>query len=181
MVLLGAFSRNVYLETTDAGRAGPSFDDDDSGNTKGFHRADFKDEAWPQVATFNTTLDAQGYDRNTVFWYRTKIMVPAKDGKLALFFGEVDGKAEVYVNGEKITVPEKIQNTKKPALPGVKELREGMAKARTPFEVDVTGAIKTGENTIAVRVDHTQITDISLGGIIRPVLLIAKPGAGASK
>lgn len=158
-----------------------SFDEDDSGNAKGFHRADLKDDAWPQVATFNTTLDAQGHDKNTVLWYRTKITVPAKDGKLALFFGEVDGKAEVYVNGEKMTVPPIMQNPKKAAAPGVKEAREGMAKPRTPFEVDVTGAMKTGENTVAVRVDHSQITDLSLGGIIRPVLLIAKPAAAASK
>jgi hypothetical protein len=41
--------------------------------------------------------------------------------------------------------------------------------------VDVTAAMRTGENVIALRVDHTQITDLSLGGILRPVLLIAKP------
>jgi len=46
------------------------------------------------VATFNTTLDAQGYDKNTVFWYRTKFTAPAKHAKLTLFFGEVDGKSE---------------------------------------------------------------------------------------
>ena len=56
----------------------------------------------------STTLDTQGYDKNTVFWYRTKITVPEKHERLALFFGEVDGKAEVYVNGEKIAAPEKI-------------------------------------------------------------------------
>jgi len=158
-----------------------TFDDDDSGNTKGFHRADFADAAWPAVATLSATLDTQGYDKNTIFWYRTKVTVPEKSGRLALFFGEVDGKAEVYVNGEKIAIPEGSANVKKPATPGVKEAREGMAKPRTPFEVDVTAAIKKGENTVAVRVDHTQITDLSLGGIIRPVLLIAKPEAGAAK
>ena len=152
-----------------------SFDEADTGNEQGFHRADFRDEAWPMVATFSTTLDAQGYDRNAVFWYRTKISVPEKHKKLALFFGEVDGKSEVYVNGEKIAVPEQYQNAKKPAVSVVKPSREGMAKPRAPFEIDVTAAIKPGENVIAVRVDHTQITDLSLGGILRPVLLIAKP------
>ncbi len=158
-----------------------SFDEDDSGNAKGFHRADFKDDAWPQVATFSATLDTQGFEKNTVFWYRTKITVSEKHENLALFFGEVDGKSEVYVNGEKIAVSQAVPNAKKAASPGVKEAREGMAKARTPFEVDVTAAMKTGENTVAVRVDHSQITDLSLGGIIRPVLLIAKPKAGSAK
>ncbi len=152
-----------------------SFDETDTGNEQGFHRADFKDDAWPLVATFDTTLDAQGYDKNTVFWYRTKITVPEMPRKLALFFGEVDGKAEVYVNGEKLAVPEQYQNAKKPVAPGVKPPRDGMTKPRAPFEVDVTAAMHTGENTIAVRVDHSQITELSLGGIVRPVLLIAKP------
>ena len=158
-----------------------SFDDDDSGNAKGFHRADFADGAWPEVATLSTTLDTQGYDKNTVFWYRTKITVPEKNGRLALFFGEVDGKAEVYVNGEKIAVPVPGSNPKKAAIPGAKEPREGMARPRAPFEVDVTAVMKQGTNTVAVRVDHSQITDLSLGGIIRPVLLIAKPKAEAAK
>ena len=155
-----------------------SFDEADTGNEQGFHRADFKDDAWPLVATFHTTLDAQGYDRNAVFWYRTKITVPEKQKNLALFFGEVDGKTEVYVNGEKMAVPEKYQGAKKPgttSTPGSKSAREGMAKPRAPFEVDVSAAMHTGENVIALRVDHTQITDLSLGGILRPVLLIAKP------
>ena len=155
-----------------------SFDEADTGNEQGFHRTDFKDDAWLLVATFNTTLDAQGHDKNAVLWYRTKITVPEKHKNLALFFGEVDGKSEVYVNGEKIAVPEKYQGAKKPGATiasGSLPAREGLAKPRSPFEVDVTAAMRTGENVIALRVDHTQITDLSLGGILRPVLLIAKP------
>jgi hypothetical protein len=41
--------------------------------------------------------------------------------------------------------------------------------------VDLTGVVRAGDNTLALRVDHTQITDLSLGGILRPVLLIEKP------
>jgi len=92
-----------------------SFDETDTANEKGFQRADFKDEAWPLVATFNTTLDAQGYDKSTILWYRTKFTVPEKHAKLAMFFGEVDGKSEVYINGQKIAVPEQYQGGKKRA------------------------------------------------------------------
>jgi len=158
-----------------------SFDESDTGNDQGIHRADFKDGAWPLVATFNTTLDAQGFDKNTVMWYRTKFTVPAKHAKLALFFGEVDGKSEVYVNGQKVAMPEQYQQAKKPGavaptpVPGAKPVREGMAKPRAPFEVDVTSVVKDGENVVALRVDHSTITDLSLGGILRPVLLIEKP------
>jgi len=157
-----------------------SFDEADAGNEQGFQRADFKDEAWPQVATFNTTLDVQGFDKNTILWYRTKLTVPAKHARLALFFGEVDGRSEVYVNGQKMTVPEQYQSAKKPGAttttaPGVKAAREGLAKPRSPFEVDVTAAVHPGENVVVLRVDHSTITDLSLGGILRPVLLIEKP------
>ena len=36
------------------------------------------------------------------------------------------------------------------------------------FEVDLTAAVKPGRNVVAVRVDHTEITELNLGGIIRP-------------
>lgn len=39
---------------------------------------------------------------------------------------------------------------------------------------------KTGQNVIAVRVDHSSITELFLGGIIRPVLLIKKPADSSS-
>jgi len=37
-----------------------------------------------------------------------------------------------------------------------------------------TTAARPGENVVAVRVDHSQITELFLGGIVRPVLLIGK-------
>ncbi len=172
-----------------------AFDATDTGNERGFHRANFADTGWPLVATRDTTLDAQGHDQNTVMWYRTRFTVPPKHAGLALFFGEVDGATEVYVNGKKIEVPAlapaapkapKKSAAKSPppptppapavaATPPAKAAREGLGKSRTPFEVDVTSAVKSGENILALRVDHTRITDLSLGGILRPVVLIEKP------
>lgn len=171
-----------------------SFDAPDTGNDRGFHRADFNDAAWPLVATRDVTLDAQGHDQNTVLWYRTRFTVPAKHADLALFFGEVDGASEVYVNGKKIEVPALVVAPKAPkktaakapaapapatpaasATPPAKPVREGLGKSRTPFEVDVTAAVRPGENILSLRVDHTRITDLSLGGILRPVVLIEKP------
>ena len=52
--------------------------------------------------------------------------------------------------------------------------RTGQARARAPFEVDISAAARSGENVIAVRCDHSRITELSLGGILRPVLLIEK-------
>ena len=174
-----------------------AFDEADRGNELGFHTANFDDAKWATVSTLNRTLDSQGFDRNTVFWYRTKFTAPAGAAKLSLFFGEVDGASEVYVNGQRVNIvwpaapaapaggkaPGKPA-PKKPAAkaaapavapkPAVPSLRDGQAKARQPFEVDVSAAVKAGENVVALRVDHSRITELSLGGILRPVLLVKK-------
>src|SRR5205814_682003 len=132
---------------------------------------------WPSVATFSATLDSQGYDKNAVLWYRTKFTVQEKHGRLVLFFGEVDGASEVYVNGQKVEVIPNPDDAKKAAkkTTAAPAERAGMARPRTPFEVDVTAGVHPGENTVALRADHTKITDLSLGGILRPVLLVEKP------
>jgi hypothetical protein len=91
-------------------------------------------------------------------WYRTSMDVPRRrEGRLVLFFTEVDGQAAtIYVNGVEVASLEK-------------EAR------RKPFEIDVTDAVKPGANTVAIRVDHRRITELFLGGIVRPILLIHKP------
>jgi len=130
-----------------------AYDEQDVGTKEGYARPDFDDSTWRQVATYSNPLDAQGLpDRKTVMWYRTRFRVPEQHGKLTLFFTEVDGNALVYVNGA--------------------ELQPG--KKRTPFEVDITKAAKPGDNVVTVRADHSKITELFLGGIIRPVLLIGK-------
>jgi hypothetical protein len=37
--------------------------------------------------------------------------------------------------------------------------------------------VKPDKNIVAVKIDHGKITELSLGGIIRPILLIEKPVA----
>lgn len=137
-----------------------AYDPDDNGVEQGYYKSDFDDSTWRQVATYGNTLNAQGLpDTKSVMWYRTSMDVPRlQSGRLVLFFTEVDGQAvTVYVNGVEVAALER-------------EAR------RKPFEVDVTDAVKPGSNTVAIRVDHTRITELFLGGIIRPVLLIRKPG-----
>jgi beta-galactosidase/beta-glucuronidase len=129
-----------------------AYDPSDAGATRGFHLDDYDDGHWTEVATYSDTLDAQGLpDRQTVMWYRVAIDVPDTGRKPALFFAEVDGDARVWVNGREVGASE---------------------KKRAPFQVDLGSALKQGRNAIALRVDHTQITELFLGGILRPVLLI---------
>ncbi len=129
-----------------------AYDEADQGEQAGFFKVDFDDRYWTEVATYSNTLDAQGLpDRQTILWYRATIHVPSTGRKPALFFTEVDGDARVWVNGREVGASE---------------------KKRTPFQVDVGGALQQGDNVIAVRVDHTNITDLFLGGILRPVVLL---------
>jgi hypothetical protein len=141
-----------------------SYDAADDGVTRGFHKPDFDDSKWRQVATYSNTLSAQGLpDTKAVMWYRTSInCLTDRPGKLSLFFTEVDGQAvSVYVNGREVASLDK-------------EAR------RRPFEVDVTEALKPGANLIAITVDHRKITELSLGGIVRPILLIEKRSPGST-
>ncbi len=84
-------------------------------------------------------------------WYRTKVNIPDNHGKLSFFFSEIDGTVTVYVNGE--------------------PLDEHLAK-RIPFTVFIGNTMHSGDNVVALRVEHDETTDIFLGGILRPILLI---------
>lgn len=133
------------------------YDQRDQGLDKGYHKPDFDDSDWQEVATYGNTLSAQGLpDTKAIMWYRASIDVARSPGRLTLFFTEVDGQAvDVYLNGKQAA-------------------SLGKQARRMPFEVDITDAVRPGNNVVAIKVDHRQITELSLGGIVRPILLIAK-------
>lgn len=131
-----------------------AYDPSDDGLERDYHQPGFDDSSWREVATYGRPLDAQGLpDRQTVMWYRTTFQVSQTEGKWGLFFTEVDGDASVYLNGKAVG---------------------GSQKRRVPFEVDVSDAVTAGKNVVAVRVDHSKITELFLGGIVRPVLFIRR-------
>ncbi|MBM4018581.1 MAG: DUF4838 domain-containing protein, partial [Planctomycetes bacterium] len=159
--------RRVLAVLPDAWRF--AHDEDGQGLQRRWHEPDFDDSAWTRASTWQKPLDAQGLHKTGVLWYRARLDVPARQGRAALFFAEVDGWSEVYVNGRKAAAP--AVERRSPLPPE----REGQAPPRTPFEVDVADAVRTGPNVVAVRVDHAKITELFLGGIIRPVVLVEKP------
>ena len=134
------------------------YDFDNKGEEQGYHKPDFDDSTWKEVATYSNTLNAQGLpDLKSIMWYRTSIDVPREHDQLRLFFTEVDGQGvTVYVNGTEVASLDRQAR-------------------RKPFEVDITRAVKPARNVIAVKVDHRKITELCLGGIVRPVLLIERP------
>ena len=62
-----------------------------------------------------------------------------------------------------------------PVSPAAAAYPLSSATLRTPFMVDISGAVWPGRNVVAVRVDHTRLTELFLGGIVRPVYLIERP------
>jgi hypothetical protein len=148
-----------------------AYDDADEGEAKGFPAADLDASRWPEAAAYSATLSCQGLRENSVLWYRTAFRVPEKHGPLALLFAEVDGAVTVWVNGKRLE-PSAV-------LPAPASRKPGQPAAparprRAPFEVDVTPALRDGDNAVAVRVDNRQISELFLGGILRPVLLVEK-------
>ena len=134
-----------------------TYDHDNTGQKKGYYRPNFDDSKWKEVNTYSNTLNAQGLpDKKSILWYRTVVDIPRRHGPLGLFFTEVDGQSVVvYVNGNH-------------------SASIGKEARRKPFEVDITEDVKPGKNVVAVKIDHTRITELFLGGIVRPVLLIEK-------
>jgi hypothetical protein len=198
-------------------------DDQDQGEAKGLHRVDADTAAWRRVATYSRTLNSQGLRENSVLWYRGSFTVPAEHGRLALFFAEVDGTTDVYINGVRATAvacawqAEPAKNGKAkgggrnadqrkrrqveegaaqkapaagPATPAAaaeasggkrgQPMREGQVRRRVPFEVDIGDTAHSGENVVVVRADNREISELYLGGIIRPVLLIEEPAGPAN-
>ena len=125
----------------------------------------YDDSSWLQVQTFGNTLDQQGHrDRFEVMWYRARLDVQASKSHQIIFFSRIDGRASVYVNGELVE--------------GAFHKLDGTAVAAsefpplTPFIVDASVSLRSGDNLIAIRVDHTTLAELALGGIVGPAFLI---------
>lgn len=133
------------------------YDREDQGEEQGWHKPGLGPEGWQKVKTYSATLDGQGIPEElTWWWYRTEVEVPdvPEGRKLFLWFGEIDGKwTRVFLNGEFVG--------------------EGEA-GRSPFEVEITGKLRKGKNLVAAKIDHRSISELMLGGIIKPVMIYTK-------
>ncbi|MDD4968221.1 MAG: glycoside hydrolase family 2 TIM barrel-domain containing protein [Paludibacter sp.] len=112
---------------------------------------------------WNTQRDELYYYEGTV-WYRKRFQFQVKDDKrIFLHFGAVNYEAIVFVNG--VEIGRHIGGF-------------------TPFNFEVTGIMKTGENSVVVKVDNKRKLDAvptinsdwwNYGGITRQVTLIETP------
>lgn len=112
---------------------------------------------------WNSQVEKLQFYEGTI-WLRQKFIAnPATDKKYVLYFGAVNYEAHVYLNGKKLGVH-----------------KGGF----TPFQFDVTGKLKDGENFVVVKADNTRKQDEiptvntdwwNYGGITRDVLLAELP------
>jgi hypothetical protein len=131
----------------------------------GFWEPAFKDQGWAAVHV-PAHFEMQGFrSLEGVGGYRTRFRTPAGEGRLKLRFEGVYSGAEVWVNGRRLAY------------------HEGGA---LPFEVDITDAVHSRDNLLAVRVtQHTLVSDrldkmseyadFPLAGIMRTVYLFRVP------
>ncbi|WP_233164662.1 glycoside hydrolase family 2 protein [Pedobacter sp. ASV28] len=112
---------------------------------------------------WNSQVEKLSFYEGTI-WLRKKFNAqPAQGKKYILYFGAVNYEAHVYLNGKKLGVH-----------------KGGF----TPFQFDVTGKLKDGENFVVVKADNTRKQDEiptvntdwwNYGGITRDVLLAELP------
>lgn len=112
---------------------------------------------------WNTQRAELLYYEGTI-WYRRKFEFrPANGNRVFLHFGAVNYEAIVYLNGE--------------------ELGKHVG-GYTPFNFEITGKLRDGENSLLVKADnkrhHEGIPELifdwwNYGGILRPVTLIQTP------
>jgi beta-glucuronidase len=113
---------------------------------------------------WNTQNPNLYYYEGTV-WYRKKFDAPASQNtsRVFLYFGAVNYKAEVYLNGKKLGTH----------IGGF-----------TPFNFEITGQLKEKDNSLVVKVDNKRIKEgvptlstdwWNYGGITRDVKLLTVP------
>jgi hypothetical protein len=133
------------------------YDPKDEGEQLEFFKQPANEKGWQPVKTYSASLNEQQIpEQLTWMWYRTSFGAPASlpNQPLHLWFGEVDGTpTRVWLNGT---------------------LLGEFTGARRPNEVEVTGKIIPGKkNEIVIKTGHLSISELMLGGLLRPVMIYA--------
>lgn len=168
LFLIAIVAVRAEAQDRPAGRAQTSLDagwrflrDDVSGASA----PGFDDSGWPEVTLPHTYNGADGDDGGTYYrgagWYRRVLALPRLPAGRR-FWLQFDGAAlaaDIWVNGRRIG------------------RHEG---GHAGFRFDVTEALKTGDNILAVRTDNTRLPQIAplggdfsaIGGLYRHVWLV---------
>lgn len=111
------------------------------------------------LKTYSRSLAEQGWEKfRGDIWYRNTFpRVEVPDGyELCVVFGGVDRFLKAWINGQ--------------------EIGEGSGERAFNPVLLPAGNIRLGDtNTLTVRIANTAPTELGVGGLLRPVALIAKP------
>jgi len=126
---------------------------------------------WQRLRTKTASWSDQGlrYYKG-VAWYRTRVLLPNQfqGRKVLLWFGGVDEKAKVWVNGKLLGE----SFAPGPGLPGV-------PRSFKPFEMDATDAVAFGEeNVVVVKITNERLNELGTGGITAPVIFYTPKASG---
>ncbi len=129
-------------------------DQDGIGEALQWYSSDLTGGNWRMLHTSSTSWSNQGLRHfKGDGWYRQRVALPEipKGKRVFLWFGGVDETARVWLND--------------------KLLGDSPGRAFVPFEFDVTGTVKSGqENVVGVRVTNMKLNEVGTGGIVAPVL-----------
>lgn len=148
---------NPYLRTGYTLKWNFAVDPEGKGDREGWHAVDFDDSAWAKI-NGGATWQAQGFPNyQGTAWYRREIEIPErqrKDSRWVLCFEQVDGSAEVWLDGEKLG--ERILDPRS---------YKGYDRS---FFFDISDRVKDGaKHQVTVKVDKK----LFVGGITKLVLL----------
>lgn len=132
------------------------------GIKRGVTKADFDDSDWASISPLEQ-WQLQGHNYHGVAWYRLKFQgkplqgeeVTGETESAQLYFGAIDGDAEIYLNGKPV---------------GGHRLKENFAGWNEAFARDITKQILPGENTLVIQV--TSKNDQTASGLHKGVVLI---------
>jgi hypothetical protein len=137
------------------------------GEALGFHKPGMGDRNWTMLRTKSDSWSNQGlrYYKGEA-WYRTRFRVPVKyrGRDFRLWFGGIDDKAKVWLNGV-----------------ALEQLARGAAPIGRPWEFDATPAVSLGkQNTLVVKISNRAVNELGTGGITGPAMIYA-PAPADSK
>ena len=121
-------------------------EDETQGEAAGWHRAEFDDSGWDMIGT-SVPWERQGYEGfDGVGWYRTEFDLTEEQAaaeKVTLRIGAIDEDGWVWLNGRKVGEI-------------IFDINVNENSWKEPLDIDATGRLHAGTNTVAVRVRDRQ-------------------------
>ena len=155
---------NAIVDLYDQGRKMKVYENRTAKSGEEFYEYSFEGGLRLNVpGDWNSQTPELKYYEGTVWYARHFDAAPADGIRQFLYFGAVSYRCRVYLNGEQIAA------------------HEG---GFTPFQVEVTDRLKTGDNFVVVEVNNRRTVDAipalafdwwNYGGITRDVMLVSTP------